>query len=265
MSLGIISAEHQLKVMMAIKKYFGGGCKISKRHGDCSCMFDEPAGVNRLVEEEKDEEDEEEEVEEEKGEEEEQEKTADRALVEMPAIGKYGPVRGYHEEPRLPSVPDETDKFASGATSRSISGAPDEEDGDITLAGQFGSSPATYSASIVAGDYLRIHVGPGCLRLEQTAGPILVKRDKRYLVECEGWSYLVSAVVDCQPSGSKFESSLIFDFRLGETAVERDTAGDGEGTDGDSWSGLDDEQRTQHMEELKGAYQVQCFLACLFV
>lgn len=229
-------------MLTAIKKHFRENSKTSERHGDGS-LLDEPVNVSTLKEEE--------------------EGTTDRAFAETPVTREDGTASGYHEEPRPSSVPEGVGLSASWATDRSLPGLPDEADGDYTLVGNFGFSPATYPASTAADDYLRIHVHPGCLRQEQAAGPITIKRDGRYLVECEGCSFLVSAVVDCQPSGSKFDAPLIFDFRVGETALKRDEVKDDTTTDGETGDDLDDEQRTQYMEKLKTAYKVTFSLACL--
>eukprot|EP00752_Nemacystus_decipiens_P016945 g15172.t1 len=55
----------------------------------------------------------------------------------------------------------------------------------------------------------------------QEAGPIVFQTDKRILVECGGCLFLVSAVVDCQPSGSSFGVPLDLDFRVEEGLNEQ--------------------------------------------
>eukprot|EP00752_Nemacystus_decipiens_P008213 g7344.t1 len=64
------------------------------------------------------------------------------------------------------------------------------------------------------GSGVRLRVGRGCLREGQVAGPINVITNERYIVECEGSSFLVSTVVDCQPS-STFEQPLDLENRIG--------------------------------------------------
>lgn len=91
-------------------------------------------------------------------------------------------------------------------------GSPQEGD-SVTFVARFGSQPATYCAEDAR---VRLHVRPGCLRSGQHAGPISTKTTNGCLVECKGCSYLVSTVVDCQPSGTAFDAPLDLDFRIGE-------------------------------------------------
>lgn len=59
------------------------------------------------------------------------------------------------------------------------------------------------------------------------AGPVTVEINKRLLVECGGFFFLVSAVVDCQPSGSQFDVPLDLDFRVGEELDDEDKGAEG--------------------------------------
>lgn len=90
---------------------------------------------------------------------------------------------------------------------------PPPEVSRITLVAQFGSSVDTYCTEEAD---VRLHVRSGSLKRGQVAGPISIETSKRLLVECGGSSFLVSAVVDCQPSGFKFDKPLYLDFRVGE-------------------------------------------------
>lgn len=87
-----------------------------------------------------------------------------------------------------------------------------------TLVTQFDSSPRTYSAEDAG---VVLHVRPGSLQHGQVAGPITIE-DKKLHIESGGSSFLVSAVVDCQPSGSTFDTALDLDFRVNEDLGEQD-------------------------------------------
>eukprot|EP00903_Cladosiphon_okamuranus_P007206 g6995.t1 len=87
------------------------------------------------------------------------------------------------------------------------------ESAHTTLITQFDSTPATYSAEDAG---IRLHVRLGSMAEGQVAGPIVIETDKRFLVECGGSLFLVSAVVDCQPSGSTFDVPQDLDFRVEE-------------------------------------------------
>ena len=119
---------------------------------------------------------------------------------------------------------------------------PEEVEDGATLVSQFGSEQATYSAEDSS---VRLHVRPGCLKKGQVAGPIVIETSKKILVECEGLMYLVSVVVNCQPSGSEFRVPLAMDFRLGERMEEHDKG-----------------HAESYLEEVKGdlreSYKVSC-------
>ena len=74
-----------------------------------------------------------------------------------------------------------------------------------------------------------LKVGPGCPDEGQVVGPITFP-DKRYAVECDNQRFLVSVVVDCQPSRSKFNVPLGLDFRIrGPPCQERGDEKSGDG------------------------------------
>lgn len=130
----------------------------------------------------------------------------------------------------------------------------DTPDGNsIELVAQFGATPAAFS---LADAGVRLSVGPNCLKKEQVAGPITVMTDKVYLVECGAQCYQVSVVVDCQPSGSKFDAPLELDFRVGEPLDEEDEDSDPVGNRG---ADLDDMQREEYMSTLRDTYKVSWF------
>lgn len=118
-------------------------------------------------------------------------------------------------------------------------------DRERILVNQFGSSPATYSAE---DGHVRLHVRPGCLSQERVAGPVIIatKRGCR-IVESGGCSYMELAVVDCHPSGSKFDAPLDLDFRVGESLDEEDM-------DTAVEEGLDD-----YLTSLRDIYKVRRF------
>ena len=96
---------------------------------------------------------------------------------------------------------------------------PEEVGDGNTLVSQTSSEEAMYSAEDSS---VRLHVRPGCLKKGQVAGPIVIETNEKVLVECEGLMYLVSVVVNCQPSGSEFRVPLALDFRQGERMEEHD-------------------------------------------
>ncbi|CAM9590741.1 unnamed protein product [Ectocarpus fasciculatus] len=79
---------------------------------------------------------------------------------------------------------------------------------------RFGPTPATYS--IVGDSGIRLHVRPGCLREGQAAGPVTTDKGERHLIECGKSWFFASAILDCLPSGSKFDVPLEFDFPVEE-------------------------------------------------
>lgn len=102
------------------------------------------------------------------------------------------------------------------APSRSLGDSsvpPASEASRVTLFAQFDSSVGTYCAEESG---IRLHVRTGSLQDGQKAGPITIDASERLVVECGGSSFLVSAVVDCQPSGIMFDAPLYLDFRVGE-------------------------------------------------
>lgn len=115
---------------------------------------------------------------------------------------------------------------------------------------------------------VRLRVGAGCLSEGQTAGPISVITHKRYIVKSGDSSYLVSAVVDCQPSGAIFKSPLSLQFCVGE-GEEGSESSDGEDEDSDSSDGedakedkdsdesrQDDQGRQEYLNRLNSTYKV---------
>lgn len=108
---------------------------------------------------------------------------------------------------------------------------------------QFGSTPATYVDN-ESGILLR--VGPGCLSARQRAGPITVIRNKKFIVEVGGSHFLVSAVVDCQPSGAVFREPLWLEFLVGE--ADEDLPKTGPGNEG----------RQEYLTSLATTYKVMC-------
>lgn len=108
---------------------------------------------------------------------------------------------------------------------------------EVELVNQFGSSPNTFSS---AEDGIRLHVHAGCLREDQVAGPIIIRASERYFVQCAGEAFLVSEVVDCQPSGIQFHEPLYLDFRVDESFEE-----DSEGKEGG------EDERAEHEDELE--------------
>lgn len=111
-----------------------------------------------------------------------------------------------------------------------------------TLVNQFGSSPSLYSTG---DDCVRLHVRPGCLGAGQIAGPVTIEmKELCVLVECDGCSFLVSAVADCQPSGATFDVPLNLDFRVGQELDEGD-------------KGAEDRPGLDHyLESLRDTFQV---------
>ncbi|CAM9398970.1 unnamed protein product [Scytosiphon promiscuus] len=93
------------------------------------------------------------------------------------------------------------------------------EGASVAIVARFDSSPSEYCASDGS---VRLRVRPGCLRPGQVAGPITLTTTPGCLVECGGHPYLISLVVDCQPSGATFDSPLDLDFRVGGELDEED-------------------------------------------
>ncbi|CAN0225331.1 unnamed protein product [Scytosiphon promiscuus] len=126
--------------------------------------------------------------------------------------------------------------------------APSPGEESTVLVEQFDSTPGTYPTSPGNDSGIQLRVGLGCLRDTQVAGPIIVKTDMRLLVESVGSWYLVSKVVDCHPSGSKFDVPLEFYFRVGEEFDEED--------DGEAESCLEDEQLDEYRNIIQNTYKV---------
>lgn len=123
----------------------------------------------------------------------------------------------------------------------------------MELAGRLTSQPAVISLLPNAG--VRLIVGPGCLRQDQSAGPISVLTGATHLVECGTNRFLVSLVLDSQPSGSEFEVPLEFDFRVGgPPIVERGDDGDCD-LDSQAWEDLAEERREEYMESIRDNYK----------
>lgn len=127
--------------------------------------------------------------------------------------------------------------------------APSPGEESTVLVEQFNSTPRTYPASPGNDSGIQLRVGPGCLRERQVAGPIIVKTDTRLLVESVGSWFLVSKVVDCQPSGSKFDAPLEFYFRVGEEL--------GEQGDGEAESCMEHEQLDEYRDIIQNTYKVR--------
>ena len=116
------------------------------------------------------------------------------------------------------------------------------------LVRRFDSTPRTYPVYRRNDSGIQLRVGPGSVRKDQVAGPIIVKTDVQLLVECGGSWYLASTVVDCQPSGSEFEVPLEFYFRVGEEFDERD--------DDEVESCLEHEQLAEYQDIIRNTYKV---------
>ncbi|CAM9271438.1 unnamed protein product [Ectocarpus sp. 12 AP-2014] len=113
--------------------------------------------------------------------------------------------------------------------------------GHFSLVNRFDSSPETYGVDDLG---IRLHVRYGCLLDGQCAGPVSVIPTERYVVACGGSSFLVSAVVNCQPPGP-FQAPLDLDFRVGE-----------EEDDDRAWSDLDDDDRQEYIQSLRDTHEV---------
>ncbi|CAM9974744.1 unnamed protein product [Ectocarpus sp. 8 AP-2014] len=115
--------------------------------------------------------------------------------------------------------------------------------GDRTQDGsaRFGPAPATYS--IVGDSGIRLHVRPGCLRKGQAAGPATTDKSERYIIECGKSCFFAAAILDCLPSGSKFDVPLEFDFPVDEE--------DGHVHDSD----LRDEELDEYNQSIRETYQ----------
>lgn len=146
-------------------------------------------------------------------------------LLTTPALACCPRVRGYilqvntakSAQGKLNAIREESTADPPSSGKRSIPHAPEAL--QTTLVTQFDASPATYSTEDAG---VRLHIVVGCLRKGHVAGPIVMKIRETFLVESEGCSYVVSAIVDCQPSGSKFDRPLELDFRVGEELDNQD-------------------------------------------
>lgn len=125
----------------------------------------------------------------------------------------------------------------------------------IQIVRQFGSTPKLFS---LVEDGVRLHVRPGCLQEGQVAGPISIHTGTRCLVQCEGEVFLVSEVVDCRPSGMRFEQPLHLDFRIdvGEAEDEEDREGEDEEGEHEDPTVHMTEQREEYMRDLESTYKV---------
>ena len=104
---------------------------------------------------------------------------------------------------------------------------------------------------------VRLNVHPGCLEEGQAAGPITVFTDKIYVVESGKQRFFVSVVVDCQPSGIKFNLPLSFDFRVGgPPGQEREGA---DSSDDEGTCVLSKEEREEYVTYLRDSYKVSGF------
>ena len=123
-------------------------------------------------------------------------------------------------------------------------------DGDRrVLVEQFDSTPKTYFDEESG---IQLRVGPGCLSEGQTAGPIVVIMDKRYIVRSGGSLYWVSAVVDCQPSGAIFRNPLSLQFYVGEGDEGSDSSEDEDAKENIDWKeafdGSEDEDAKKNID-----------------
>lgn len=114
---------------------------------------------------------------------------------------------------------------AQAADDKSLEAMTSERGDQLVLVTQFDSSPQTYSANDAG---IQLHVRRGSLQRGQVAGPVLIG-NRKLLIECGGSSFLALAIVDCQPSGSTFDTPLDMDFRVEEDFGEQD--GDSEDAD----------------------------------
>lgn len=65
---------------------------------------------------------------------------------------------------------------------------------------------------------------------------------------------MVSEVVDCQPSGTKFDMPLLLDLRVEETLDEDNDNGEDSGLENE----LAIEERNEYMSGLRDTYKVRC-------
>lgn len=124
----------------------------------------------------------------------------------------------------LPPTAEEAAADDSAGGERDPDDLREDNSDTVTIVARFDSRPAEYRAPYGS---VRLHVRPGCLRPGQAAGPVTLKTAPGCLVECEGRSYLVCAVVDCQPCGATFDALLDLDFRIGGELNEQVTRTDG--------------------------------------
>ena len=103
---------------------------------------------------------------------------------------------------------------------------------------------------------VRLKVNPGCLEEGQAPGPITVFTDKIYVVECDKQRFLVSVVVDCQPSGIKFNLPLSLDFRVreppGQEGEDSNSSEDADSSDDE----VNNEEREDYMIHLREEYMI---------
>lgn len=154
-------------------------------------------------------------------------------------------------------------------SSRAIEGVPAQHRqerkrsqlaGEIELVRRFGAAPRTFST---ADGSVRLHVRPGCLQSGRTAGPVTIHTAGRYLVQCGGraGNLLISEVVNCQPSGMRFETPLLLDFRLGddggEYGADEGEEGQYSGADASGNDADDPGERDEYMRSLTESYKVR--------
>ncbi|CAM9747511.1 unnamed protein product [Ectocarpus sp. 12 AP-2014] len=159
-------------------------------------------------------------------------------MAEVPAeaYGGHGPT-----EPSTPPRSWKTTAMAIGMGIAVVAGCflamvgflgsrfkANKERTTVVLVEQFDSTPTTYperrcgfGLRVGRGclhDGVRLRVGQGCLHDGEVAGPVTILTSKRFFVENNGEMFLVSAVVDCQPSGARFGRPLELDFFAGKGA-----------------------------------------------
>lgn len=126
---------------------------------------------------------------------------------------------------------------------------------EVVSVNQLDSSPKMFSS---AEDGIRMHIRAGCLRASQMPGPITIRVSERYLVQCVEESFLVSEVVDCQPSGMKFDEPLHLDFRIKENFEEDSEDESDEDECGEFKDKLDiTQQREEYMRSLEDSHKVR--------
>lgn len=133
---------------------------------------------------------------------------------------------------------------------------PSPDDQRSVLVKRFGSSPATYFDDNFG---VRLRVDPGCLCEEQVAGPIAVVTDRSFIVESEGSSFLVTTVVDCQPSGATFKNPLSLGICIGEgnEGFDSSDAEDVKEDKDSDESRPDEEGREEYLSSLNSTHKVR--------